>query len=183
LDPIIIELVGGTLAIAMVALMVILRSRYPVAKKMPVLTIQPSAPTSRARRRKASRIVKDKTRLVSSKPRRRARAKPIEPATDTAPPSVSPGTAVVLEACPSCGLQAPDSLLAEHFLGSPSHRNGPPKLVESEPATAKVEEAAIEDDSKQSVRSLLQMLVPPRAFGRRHAHRIVSPLSAIVKEL
>jgi hypothetical protein len=74
-------------------------------------------------------------------------------------------------------------LLAEHFLGSPSHRNGPPKIVKADIVEVEESEEAKEEDSKQSVRNLLQMLVPPRAFGRRHAHRSMGPISSIVKDL
>jgi hypothetical protein len=68
-------------------------------------------------------------------------------------------------------------------LGSPSHRNGPPKIVEVDAAEIEAVEEAKEEDSKQSVRNLLQMLVPPRAFGRRHDHRSIGPISSIVKDL
>ena len=72
--------------------------------------------------------------------------------------------------------------MAEHFLGSPSHENGVP-----EPEVTMVENAifdvsqASEEDSKSSLRHLLQMLVPPRAFGRRHQGRTVNPLSSLVQ--
>jgi len=90
--------------------------------------------------------------------------------------------AVSVSSCPTCGLQAPDALMAEHFLGSPSHENGSP-----EPDVMIVEDAIFdrsrssEEDAKSSVRNLLQMLVPPRAFGRRHQHRTVNPLSHLVQ--
>jgi len=90
--------------------------------------------------------------------------------------------AVNVSSCPTCGLQAPDALMAEHFLGSPSHENGAP-----EPEVTVVEDAIFdrsrssEEDAKSSLRSLLQMLVPPRAFGRRHLERTVNPLSRLVK--
>jgi hypothetical protein len=72
--------------------------------------------------------------------------------------------------------------MVEHFLGSPSHENGAP-----EPEITIVEDAIFErsrssdEDAKSSLRSLLQMLVPPRAFGRRHQERTVNPLSRLVK--
>jgi hypothetical protein len=90
--------------------------------------------------------------------------------------------AVNVSSCPTCGLQAPDALMAEHFLGSPSHENGSP-----EPEVMIVEDAIFdrslssEEDAKSSLRNLLQMLVPPRAFGRRHQHRTVNPLSHLVQ--
>jgi hypothetical protein len=90
--------------------------------------------------------------------------------------------AVNVSSCPTCGLQAPDALMAEHFLGSPSHENGAP-----EPEVTVVEDATFdksrssEEDAKSSLRSLLQMLVPPRAFGRRHQDRTINPLSHLVQ--
>jgi hypothetical protein len=40
-----------------------------------------------------------------------------------------------------------------------------------------------EEDSRNSMRDLLQMLVPPRAFGRRHQDRTVNPLSHVIRTL
>jgi len=74
--------------------------------------------------------------------------------------------------------------MTEHFLGSPTHESyhvqlePTPKRAEEEPATA-----SAEDDSRESLRSLLAMLVPPRAFGRRHQQRTVNPLSQIVQTI
>ncbi len=84
-------------------------------------------------------------------------------------------------ACPACGLQAPEKLMAEHFLGSPSHKHAPvePQLTEVETKTARV--ATPDEDARDSLRSLLQMLVPPRAFGRRHGQRTINPLSSLVQ--
>jgi hypothetical protein len=55
--------------------------------------------------------------------------------------------------------------------------------VKVDPAEVEAAEEAEKEDSRQSVRNLLQMLVPPRAFGRRHAHRSMGPISSIVKDL
>ena len=89
--------------------------------------------------------------------------------------------AVNVSSCPTCGLQAPDALMAEHFLGSPSHENGSPELEATivEDATFDRPRSS-EEDARSSLRSLLQMLVPPRAFGRRHLGRTVNPLSRLV---
>jgi hypothetical protein len=87
--------------------------------------------------------------------------------------------------CPSCGLEAPETLMAEHFTGSPSHEGG----LSMQPKVADVESregsAAIspENESRDSLRQLLQMLVPPRAFGRRHGQRTVDPLSSLVETI
>src|SRR5690242_752269 len=88
--------------------------------------------------------------------------------------------------CPTCGLQAALDLMIEHFQASPSHELGTP-----EPQTAimdsgiPVESALIssEEDSRTSMRNLLQMLVPPRAFGRRHHYRTVNSLSHVIQTL
>jgi hypothetical protein len=55
--------------------------------------------------------------------------------------------------------------------------------VKVDSAEIKVAEGAKEEDSRQSVRNLLQMLIPPRAFGRRHAHRSMGPIYSIVKDV
>lgn len=102
----------------------------------------------------------------------------------SSPPAPASQTAVL--SCPACGLQAPESLMAEHFLGSPSHKNGPIKL---EPAKAdnviqrQSEAIRFEEDSMNSLRHLLQMLVPPRAFGRRHEQKSINPLSMVVQTI
>lgn len=41
----------------------------------------------------------------------------------------------------------------------------------------------MEEDPRRSLRNLLQMLVPPRAFGHRHQQRTVNPLSGLVRTL
>ncbi len=88
-----------------------------------------------------------------------------------------------IQSCPTCGLEAPENLMAEHFIGSPSHKYKPvkpqPITTESEPVNGPASPSDAED-SRDSVRNLLQMLVPPRAFGRRHMQRTVDPLSSLV---
>lgn len=186
MDPIIIELVGGILASSMVVLMVFMKARYPVPKTMPMpmLTIQTPVSTMSDRRRR-SKPAKSRGAVSSARPRRRAKAKtPINPVIEGPPAApVTSEPVAVLETCPSCGLQAPEHLLAEHFMGSPAHRNGPPKMESPEVADTMADSETVEEDSKQSVRNLLQMLVPPRAFGRRHSGRTVSPLATIVKDM
>ena len=97
--------------------------------------------------------------------------------------------AIVQEAvpsCPTCGLRAPQELMMEHFQASPSHELGTP---EPQPTIMDgdipVESALMssDEDSRNSMRNLLQMLVPPRAFGRRHQHRTVNPLSHVIQTL
>jgi len=193
MDPFIFELLGGLLAGSLVALTVVfrtghlptaLRTRHSSPKKMPMLTIRKTRSTSSIRHRKTSPPNrKGKSTVTLARTKRKAKTK--TPEATIAPiqtPSIVSAT-VSFDTCPSCGLQAPGSLLAEHFLGSPSHRNGPPKIVKVDAAEVEAAEEAEKEDSKQSVRNLLQMLVPPRAFGRRHAHRSMGPISSIVKEL
>jgi hypothetical protein len=163
--------------------MVVLRIKHPAPKMMPMLAVKKTRSASLVHRRKTSPPTRDRTTVASGKTRRKAKTKTPD---TTMAPSQTPNmvsAAVSFDTCPSCGLQAPGSLLAEHFLGSPSHRNGPPKIVKADPVEIEVAEEAREEDSKQSVRNLLQMLVPPRPFGRRHAHRSMGPISSIVRDL
>jgi hypothetical protein len=99
------------------------------------------------------------------------------PATYSEPPQSS---------CPTCGLSAPDKLMAEHLLGSPLHRKEAPAPVapSTPPSTTSTRKTStLEEDSRESMRSLLQMLVPPRAFGRRHVQRTANPLEQLVQPL
>ncbi|MBO0888749.1 hypothetical protein J2P12_06580 [Candidatus Bathyarchaeota archaeon] len=96
-------------------------------------------------------------------------------------PLVEPGLVAIL-ACPACGLQAPEKPMAEHFLGSPSHRLGlvadarsmVEKSCDFEPAVKMSTE-----DSRDSLRDLLQILVPPRAFAHRNEHKTIKPVSLL----
>jgi hypothetical protein len=183
MDPIIFEFLGGLLIGAIAGLMVVLRFRHQVPNAMPILAVKKTRSALSVHRRRTSLSTRHRTTVISAKARRKAKTKtPEAPIAPSQTPSVASAT-VSFDTCPSCGLQAPGSLLAEHFLGSPSHRNGPPKVVKVDAAEIEAGEEAEEEDSKQSVRNLLQMLVPPRAFGRRHAHRSIGPISSIVKDL
>jgi len=193
MDPVIFELLGGLLAATLVVLPAVLRTGHLTkllrtspssTKKMPVLAIRKTRSVTSVRRRKTSpHNRKARSTITLAGTRRKTRT--TTPDITIAPsqtPSIASAT-VSFDTCPSCGLQAPGSLLAEHFLGSPSHRNGPPKIVKVDAAEAEAVEEAEKEDSRQSVRNLLQMLVPPRAFGLRHAHRSMGPISSIVKDL
>ena len=86
--------------------------------------------------------------------------------------------------CPACGLRAPEKLMAEHLLGSPLHRKQAPAPLAPRTPTAAPSARTIslqEEDSRESMRNLLQMLVPPRAFGRRHGQRTPNPLVQLVQ--
>ena len=147
---------------------------------------------TRARSRPKSR---GKTVVHSSrtmKARRRLRSKPransiVQPITVTSdPPAVLAVVQHTVPSCPTCGLQAPHDLMMEHFQASPSHELGTPEpsptiingSIPAEPILV-----STEDDSRNSMRNLLQMLVPPRAFGRRHQNRTVNPLSHVIRTL
>lgn len=89
---------------------------------------------------------------------------------------------LVLSSCPACGLIAPERLMAEHLLGSPLHRKQSPvtPLLTAPKSSRPRVDVSLQEDSRESMRNLLQMLVPPRAFGRRNVQRAVSPLSQLV---
>jgi hypothetical protein len=96
----------------------------------------------------------------------------------------APNSSPAVSACPSCGLVAPDELMVEHFSGSPSHEKGKApgepleEILEAEPNTP--------DQSSETIvtmRHIIQMLIPPRAFGRRHLEKTENPLSEIVHRL
>jgi len=94
-------------------------------------------------------------------------------------------TGPMLLSCPACGLKAPETLMAEHLLGSPLHQRRSPVAPSPPPSkNTRVNSrnaSSFEEESRESVRNLLQMLVPPRAFGRRHAQRTVDPLAQLVQ--
>jgi hypothetical protein len=130
-----------------------------------------------SRKRSKPRHVKPRSiRKLRMKPQPR----PVE--TDFGTPTVAP-MQMIVSSCPACGLQAPEKLMTEHFMGSPSHQYGPVQPIATAVVNNVEEELNVEEDSQNSVRSLLQMLVPPRAFGRRHANRTVSPVSRIVEPI
>jgi hypothetical protein len=185
MTPVIFKSLGRQVGSTLAGLMVVLRIRHPAPKPMPMLVIRKHKSVSSVRHRRTSPPIKrGRGTIPFSRTRRKAKTKTLEPTVESSQtPHFAASTVAAFDTCPSCGLQAPGSLLAEHFLGSPSHKNGPPKTVKVEPAEIKAAEEAEKEDSKQSMRNLLQMLVPPRAFGRRHAHRSMGPISSIVKDL
>ncbi len=145
--------------------------------------------TVSSRRRLASRPrvsrKQNKTRRVRSRTKhgRRLRTEPgpIETVTDNSIVASVSQTAVY--SCPACGLQAPKSLMIEHLLGSPSHKHGPAKPEPTADRAVEKDPASIEsdEDSRDSVRNLLQILLPPRAFGRRREQKTVNPISDLVQ--
>jgi hypothetical protein len=183
MDPLVFELVGGLLVGAMVWLTVLRRPRSTTVEATPMLAIRKSRSSSSNRRRKSS-LSTGRNDKVAPKSRGKPRSKTVRPKVESSQTSSLTVVATsTVDTCPSCGLQAPGTLLAEHFLGSPSHRNGPEKIVVADQNPTEINNELKKDDSKQSVRDLLQILVPPRAFGLRHAHRSVSPVSSVVHDL
>jgi len=126
-----------------------------------------SRPKSRGKTVVHSSRTRKARRRLRSKPRKDAILQPITMTSET--PTVAAFVHETVPACPTCGLQAPEALLMEHFQASPSHELGTPEpsptiingTISAEPILV-----SKEDDSRNSMRNLLQMLVPPRAFGR-----------------
>jgi hypothetical protein len=179
LEITIIEFLFGIVAGTVSGLLIVKR----MGQKTPTPRTTISRKLARTKSRASPKHAKPRSARTRSIHRIRRLAQPSE--TVSVEPTVT-ALAVNISSCPTCGLQAPDALMAEHFLGSPSHENGTP-----EPAVTTVENALFdqsqalsdEEDAKSSVRSLLQMLVPPRAFGRRHQQRTVNPLSRLVRTI
>lgn len=145
---------------------------------------------ARSRSKSGGRTVvhSSKTRKARRRSGSRRRGGPIvQPVAVTSEPSML--VAVVQDAvpsCPTCGLQAPQDLMMEHFQASPSHELGTPELQPTIVDSSIPAESILissEEDSRNSMRNLLQMLVPPRAFGRRHQNRTVNPLSDVIRTL
>jgi hypothetical protein len=117
----------------------------------------------------------NKTRKVRSETGReghlRTALNPFEATTDNS--NVTSASQTVIYACPACGLQAPETLMVEHLRASPIHQRG--RLQPEQTTNHRVEEeppgVAREEDSRDSLRNLLQILLPPRAFGRRHEQK------------
>src|SRR2546427_12978095 len=185
MDLVIFKFLGRLLRRTRAGPMKVRRTRHLAPKTMPMLAVRKTrSARSAGRRRTSSRPGPGRNSIASARMNRMAKTKkPPEALEPSQTSNIPNATIAAFDTCTSCGLQAPGSLLAEHFLGSPSHKNGPPKIVKADIVEVAAVEEAKEEDSKQSVGNLLQMLVPPRAFGRRHAHRSMGPISSIVKDL
>jgi len=171
MHPVVFKILGRQVGSSFAGLMAVFRIRHQTPKTMPMLEVRKPRSASPARHRRSStRPNRRRNNISLTRTSRKAKMKTPRAIRKPSQAPDIPAAVGHFDTCPSCGLQAPESLLAEHFMGSPSHENGPPKIVEAE-------------DSRQSVRNLLQMLVPPRAFGRRHAYKSVIPISLITKNL
>ena len=120
-------------------------------------------------------------RAITANPRPRVEAAPTVIVAEVQHTTSAPRA--TLSSCPACGLTAPEKLMAEHLLGSPLHRKQPlaAPLATAHRSTRPRVDASLQEDSRESMRNLLQMLVPPRAFGRRNMQRTVNPLSQLVQ--
>ncbi len=78
------------------------------------------------------------------------------------------GKAASISVCPSCGLEGSSSLLSEHFLSSPSHPLGKKEQPLQNHLGENKAAQGLEEHHTGLIRNLLSVLVPPRAFGRRH---------------
>ena len=72
-----------------------------------------------------------------------------------------------VQACPSCGLQARDDVMTEHFLESPTHRNG--KIADTLDSEDQWGRPVEKGDSADLalLRITMGRLAAPRAFGLR----------------
>jgi len=95
-----------------------------------------------------------------------------------------PTNVLAFSACPSCGLETSDLLMSEHFLSSPSHRLGRKESVQEQDGKNDLQEKeplTSEEHSSGVMRNLLSMLVPPRAFGRRHMQQNENLFSDLIQ--
>lgn len=108
----------------------------------------------------------------------------VQPSQGKRTASSIPNSLTAVSACPSCGLVAPNELMVEHFSGSPSHEKGTVQEESKQAVSeAKSSSAAQSDDTSTTLRNIIRILIPPRAFGRRHWEKTENPLSKIVHEL
>lgn len=203
LDNITIQALYGLVAVTISFVAIVRRADIRLFSPQTTSSLKPSTKPRRSRtssgtgriraksQSKSSerRVVRSsKTRKVRRRSRSTRRTSPtLQPVALTSEPPML--VAIVQDAvpsCPTCGLQAPQNLLTEHFQASPSHELGTHE-PEATPIVGDVQVEPIllssEEDSRNSMRNLLQMLVPPRAFGRRHQHRTVNPLSQVIRTL
>jgi hypothetical protein len=180
MDTNIVEFLFGVLAGTISGFLIVKRSR----RKTPPLEILRNVKSIPSKPRRSQR--QTKTLHVRSRRLRPRRTLSKGTASDIVQEASTAtlGQQVIMLSCPSCGLEAPETLMAEHFVGSPSHEEGPSKQLVVTDVESR-EELAIssENESRESLRHLLQMLVPPRAFGRRHGQRTIDPLSSLVETI
>src|SRR5437899_3178171 len=128
MDPIIFEFLGGLLGGALAGLTIVLRTRHPSPKTMPMLAIRkPKSASSVRHRRTPPPTKRGRGPITFARTRRKTKTKtPDATVESNQTPNIAAATAVVFDTCPSCGLQAPGSLLPKHFLTTPAPTNAPP---------------------------------------------------------
>lgn len=179
MDPLIAQLFG-ILGGALAGLLAVI-ARGGSQTRQPTRIVGRSA-KQRVRERRAVKRVSTRPSALRNG-RVENKTPPVQPSrAETSVSSAHPSPS--FSACPSCGLEAPYELMEEHFGGSPSHEKAR-ALEETEQTVPETKpgKANSNDDTKRALRNLLQMLVPPRAFGRRHSQMTENPLSRIVHEL
>jgi hypothetical protein len=149
-----------------------LPGRYDAKKTAPRKTVR-AGKRSATRTRTAKKL---KTRRAGSRTSRstslRKKLKPIHTLTNGS--RAAPTAQTTVYTCPTCGLEANKALMLEHLLGSPLHQPG---RVQQEQATdhkVEAEQPTVQrEEDSDSLRNLLQILLPPRPFGRRHEQKSV----------
>jgi hypothetical protein len=136
--------------------------------------------TVKGRKRSAARTrasKKLKTPRVRAQTSRKAspskRLKPVPALFEN--PTPAPTAPATVYSCPACGLEADKALMLEHLLGSPLHQPGrvQPEQLTDRKAQEERPTVSREEQSSDSLRNLLQILLPPRPFGRRHEQKAV----------
>jgi len=129
----------------------------------------------RGRKRSAARTRTGKklkaSRVGSRTGRKASPRKKLNPvATLFENPTPAPPASTTVYSCPACGLEADKALMLEHLLGSPLHQPGrvQPEQLTDRKTNEEQTTLSREEDSSDSLRNLLQILLPPRPFGRRH---------------
>jgi hypothetical protein len=186
LDVTILQFLVGVLAGTASGLVLVLTRR---SKSQPTqITRSLRRPSPQAARSRLS-VTPPRTGTTRSRHPARPRAKTLAiPTVIVADARVSRlSSGLSISACPACGLEAPEALMSEHFLGSPLHRHGTRQpmsvWVTDEVAEESASRVEVNEDSESSMRNLLQMLVPPRAFGHRQQQKTVNPISRLVQTL
>jgi hypothetical protein len=178
--PILLEFALGV-AIGSISELLVLKRSEGKRRMKKTSVHSPTRTSTAVQRRQRPVEIPTTKRVIIAKPQAK-----IELAPAVVPAKIQLTTSapvLVMSSCPACGLIAPEKLMAEHLLGSPLHRKQSPvtPLLTAPRSTRPRVDVSLQEDSRESMRNLLQMLVPPRAFGRRNAQRTVSPLSQLIQ--
>jgi hypothetical protein len=189
MDPTIFQFMAGIMAGTLTGLLIVRRKASGKKYRPKTATVRTRPMAAATKYRVVARPMKTGNNRQKN-PARLSRTRTLAPAAfiPQATTTASIGAVVTpsFASCPSCGLEAPEVLMEEHFVQSPSHKAGHapalPAMVRM-PAPTFPLESGEGEESKLSFRNLLQMLVPPRAFGHRHQQRTVNPLSRMVQAI